>query len=269
MNLFEKIFNYQILSRLEDSGTSATTSQERAWLKSMLELPAPSEVLSPTLYSKLAAALESEEAVALSPAFVEKARSAEKQLFHPHLRALRQFIANQTGLHLTTRIKDGRVKEREPAFPYKLEYSMVKREWYLLWYHLRYKTLLSTKLNQIESFDQLPYPLSPERIERVQMGITRLLEQRKRTATIEVVRRYNGELSRILYAFSCFEKEVEYDDASDRYLIRITFQGNEGEYVLSKVRFLGQRVKILEGKYLRSRMLESATKALARYGENP
>ncbi|WP_134702991.1 WYL domain-containing protein [Ammoniphilus sp. YIM 78166] len=268
MNLFEKIFNYQILSRLEDSGTSTTTSQERAWLKSMIELPVASEALSPALYSKLVAALETEEVVDLSAAFIEKARSAEKQPFHPHLRALRQIIANQTGLQLTTKLKDGRVKEREPAFPYKLEYSMVKREWYLLWYHLHYKALLSTRLNQIDSFALLSHPLPPERIERVQAHIKNLLEQRKRTATIEVVRRYNRELSRILYAFSCFEKEVEYDDASDRYLIRITFQGNEAEYVLSKVRFLGQRVKIIEGEYLRSRMLESSTKALARYGEN-
>jgi predicted DNA-binding transcriptional regulator YafY len=115
----------------------------------------------------------------------------------------------------------------------------------------------------------MPHPLSPDRIEWVQAEINRLIEKQKRTVTIEIIRQYNQELSRILYAFSCFEKEVEYDEASHRYFIKLSYQSNEGEYILSKVRFLGQRVKIIEGDHLRRRMLESATKALSRYGRVP
>ncbi|WP_202914527.1 hypothetical protein [Paenibacillus antri] len=36
MRLFEKIFNHQFVSRLEDSGMFMVTSMERAWLKTML-----------------------------------------------------------------------------------------------------------------------------------------------------------------------------------------------------------------------------------------
>ena len=267
MNLFEKMFNYQIMSQLHDSGISTLTSQERSWLKSMMALPAARMIFSPSTYDKLLNILDSEETINMSNAITEKARSQEIQLIHPHIRALRQYIAKKSAIQLTTRLKDGQIKEREPAFPYKLEFSMVKRKWYLLWYHLRHKALLSTKLSMIESFNEMPSALPPVKIEWAQNEISKLLDNQKRTATIEIIRLYNQELSRILYAFSCFEKEVEFDESSHRYLIKLFYQGNDGEYILSKVRFLGQRVKIIEGDHLRRRMLESATKALARYGE--
>ncbi|MNU02718.1 hypothetical protein D3C72_2465080 [compost metagenome] len=38
------------------------------------------------------------------------------------------------------------------------------------------------------------------------------------------------------------------------------------EYLLSKIRFLGKRVRVNEGDYLKRRMLEASTKALERYG---
>lgn len=66
-----------------------------------------------------------------------------------------------------------------------------------------------------------------------------------------------------MYAFSCFEKEVEYADEEDTYRIRLTFLGDECEYVLSKIRFLGMRVRIVDGDKLQRRMRESAAKALA------
>ncbi|MNC15761.1 hypothetical protein D3C75_635900 [compost metagenome] len=76
-------------------------------------------------------------------------------------------------------------------------------------------------------------------------------------------------MSRILYAFSCFEKEVRYDGEKDTYFISLSYLGNEGEYVLSKMRFLGKRVRIVEGNWLKKRMRESALKALALYHASP
>ncbi len=77
---------------------------------------------------------------------------------------------------------------------------------------------------------------------------------------------YNRELSRILYAFSCFEKDVAYLDESDTYRINVSYLSDEREYVLSKIRFLGKRVRVIQGEQLKKRMYESTTKALARYG---
>ncbi len=53
MNPFEKIFNYQVISHLEESGTIPLTSHERAWLKRMLAHPAASEALTPATLQKL------------------------------------------------------------------------------------------------------------------------------------------------------------------------------------------------------------------------
>ncbi|MCQ6563088.1 WYL domain-containing protein [Paenibacillus mendelii] len=263
MNLFEKIFNYQLISRLEESGSYTLTSHERAWLKTMLAHPAADEAFMPETLRKLRAVLESEPTLGLSDHVVQKARSAERQVYHPLLRPLRRIIMNGSGIRLTFRLKNGGVYTGHYGFPYRLEYSMVKREWYLLWHHMRHQSFMSTRLANI--VDVHEEAIAPDRSAALPAQISAQLEGRKETAIIEVVRLYNQELSRILYAFSCFEKEVDYDGDSDTYRIKLTFLGDESEYVLSKIRFLGKRVRVAEGARLQRRMLESTSKALARY----
>ncbi|NRF92322.1 WYL domain-containing protein [Paenibacillus frigoriresistens] len=255
MNLFEKIFNYQMITRLENSGTYMITSQERSWLKTMLNHPSASHAFTPVTLEKLESVLVDENTLDFSDAFIEKARSK-----------LRRFITSQAAIQLTYRVKDDRTFTNEMAFPYKLEYSLVKKEWYLLWYHIRHRAMMSTKLEKIESIKELS--ISPERATQIGLDIEKLLQKRQIHATIEVIKEYNRELSRILYAFSCFEKQVDYDEMKETYTIRLTFLNNEAEYVLSKLRFLGKLVRVTQGAHLQRRMLESAKKALARYGES-
>ncbi|MDD9271520.1 WYL domain-containing protein [Paenibacillus sp. GCM10023248] len=264
MNLFEKIFNHQIISRLEDSGTFMVTSHERAWLKTMLEQPAAADAFTAGTLDKLRSILEPDPVMDTSRHLVEKARMSEKQVYHPLLRTLRRHIMNKTGIRLTYEIKGGRVNTDHSGVPYKLEYSMVKREWYLLWYHTRHHAFMSTRLNKIQALTE--ESIEPSSVERIRNQIGRTLDSRKSEVLIEIVRLYNPELSRILYAFSSFEKDVEYDAANDTYRVRITLLGDEMEYLLSKIRFLGKRVRVAEGDYLKRRMLESSGKALERYG---
>ncbi|RKN77067.1 WYL domain-containing protein [Paenibacillus ginsengarvi] len=264
MNLFEKIFNHQIISRLEDSGTFMVTSHERAWLKTMLEHPAATDAFTADTLDKLRFALESDQVMDISHHLVEKARTMEKQVYHPLLRPLRRHIMNKAGIRITYEIKDGRVNAEHSGFPYKLEYSMVKREWYLLWYHIRHHAFMSTRLKKILSVT--PEPIEPSAAETMIKKIEKTLESRKSEAVIEIIRVYNTELSRILYAFSSFEKNVEYDTENDTYRVRVSLLGDEMEYLLSKIRFLGKRVRVVKGDYLKKRMLESSTKALERYG---
>ncbi|NGM83936.1 WYL domain-containing protein [Paenibacillus sp. 7124] len=264
MNLFEKIFNHQIISRLEDSGTFMVTSHERAWLKTMLEHPAAAEAFTPDTLNKLRTILEPDPLMDTSSHLIEKARSMEKQVYHPLLRTLRRHILNKTGVRLTYAIKSGRVNEDQPGVPYKLEYSMVKREWYLLWYHLRHRAFMITRLKKIHSV--MAEPIEPSMADGIFRKIGRMLDSRKSEAVIEIVRDYNEELSRILYAFSSFEKDVEYDSEKDTYTVRVYLLGDDFEYLLSKIRFLGKRVRVVEGDYLKKRMLEASTKALERYG---
>ncbi|BBH22273.1 hypothetical protein Back11_36180 [Paenibacillus baekrokdamisoli] len=267
MHLFEKIFNYQVISRLEDSGTFMVTSHERSWLKTMLQHPSACDAFSEGTRLKLQTILLEDEEIAMSEHFEEKARSLEKQVYHPLLRSLRRLILERSGIRITYAIKDGQIHADQQGIPYKLEYSMVKREWYLLWYHLRHRSLMSTRVVKIHTV--MGKPLHESQYEQGLSTINRIRDKRKQTARIEVVPAYNKELSRILYAFSCFEKEVEYDSETRTYCIQINILGDEGEYVLSKIRFLGKRVRVVESDYLKRRMLEASTKALARYGVTP
>ncbi|KRE46410.1 WYL domain-containing protein [Paenibacillus sp. Soil522] len=264
MNLFEKIFNYQILSKLEDSGTFMVTAHERGWLKTMLGHPAASEAFAPATLRRLQLILVHDQTLDTDD-LLHKAASKERHVYHPYVRPLRHAIMNKSILQLSYGIKGERAYSGQACFPYKLEYSMVKREWYLIWYHISNRMLMSTKLQKIVELRE--QECTTEYYGQVQAKAQTLLARRSVSADILVVREYNEELSRILYAFSCFEKEVSYAAESNEYTIRLYFSSGDSEYVLSKTRFLGKRVRIMDGGHLQRRMLESATKALGRYAE--
>lgn len=266
MNPFEKIFNYQILSRLAEApGAFMVTTQERSWLKTVLEHPAAADAFSAETLAKLHLILREEEPTDTAAHLVEKARSMERQVYHPLIRSLRRAIMERSGVRLSYSVKGGRPYTDQPGFPYKLEYSMVKREWYLLWYHLRHRTFMSTRLQKITSVR--PQSVAAEEAKRILLWIQQTLEGRRMEAVIEVVPEYHKELSRILYALSCFEKDVTFNESTGTYRIKVCILGDEQHYLLTKLRFLGKRVRIIEGDYLHKRMLESSRKALARYGE--
>ncbi|WP_342428116.1 WYL domain-containing protein [Paenibacillus sp. FSL L8-0158] len=265
MSLFEKIFNYQIVSRLDESGAFATTSQERVWLQSMLADSAAIEAFTPSTLNKLRQMLADDEPLEADGSLREKAGIPAVSVYHPLLRELRPILRSRSGICMTYKLRNGRMHERMSGFPYKLEFSMVKKEWSLLWYNRRHRALMSTKLSNIVNITE--DELLPEEAEKFTQRIHGILESRKEQGIIEIIPIYNGEMSRILYAFSCFEKEVEYVQEADTYRITLTFQADECEYVLSKIRFLGKRVKVVQGSRLISRMKETTAKALARYEE--
>ncbi|GMK42282.1 hypothetical protein PCCS19_53410 [Paenibacillus sp. CCS19] len=263
MNPFEKIFNYQMLSRLDESNAFALTAQERTWLKTLLADPSADTAFASDTLGKLRGLLEDEASSDIRGIIIEKAKSREKHVYHPLLRPLRRIIAQGRGCHISYRLKNGGERQQF-GLPLKLEYSMVKREWYLLWYSTRGRMLMATKLDNVIATEAVD--LQSDRAESLHRRAAELLNHRKQQAVIEVIRTYNEELSRILYSFSCFDKTVRYDEQADRYHIVVTYPADEGEYLLSKIRFLGLRVRVAEDDYLKRRMRESSYKALARYG---
>ncbi|WP_127531339.1 WYL domain-containing protein [Paenibacillus kobensis] len=275
MSLFDKIFNYQIISRLDETGSFALTSQERTWLRTMLGHPEAEAAFAPETLVKLRHLLGMEEAPDMDDAassgmdgdvrdiIIEKARSRQRQVYHPLLRPLRRIMMASGGVRLTVRLKHGGIKENQGGLPCKLEYNMAKREWYLLWYDTRNRSLMSTRLHHIAAVE--PSELAPERFQELTERVAKLMEARKKQAVIGILPNYNSELSRILYAFSCFEKSVSYDETADQYRIHVTYLADESEFLLSRIRFLGLRVRVLEGGHLKHRMRQTASWALARY----
>ncbi|WNS42019.1 WYL domain-containing protein [Paenibacillus sp. MMS20-IR301] len=266
MNPFEKIFNFQIISRLDEAGSLALTAQERSWLKRMLLHPAAGEAFTPGTLGTLNSLLEAEAATEIQDIIIEKAANRERQVYHPHLRTLRRMIMQDQAILITHQIKHGGEKADQNGFPHKLEYNMYKREWYLQWYCLRQRSLMSTKLRNIISIEEGNLP--DHRVQDVKARISRLLEGLKEHAWIQVMPVYNRELSRILTAFSCFDKSVTFDEASGIYRIKVTYMRDDSEFLLSRIRFLGLRVKIVEGGQLKRRMRQTAEMALERYGES-
>lgn len=263
-NPFEKIFNYQLSSRLEETGVYTLTSQERSWLKSMLEHPAAPEALEPRTIAKLQECTLDDEMPTLLDGLEQKAGSRETQIVHPLLSPIRSIMRNRQGMTLQCCTKKGKLNEPQPGIPYKLEYSMVKREWYLHWYNSATRSILHTRLCHIVSVEQSRRSRTyyEEQMTRAQ----KLFEAPRHEAVVEVIRTFNAELTRILHAFSCFDKRVEFDEEERTYRIHLTFTDSEGQFVLTKLRFLGKRVRVVEGRYLKYRMRETARKALALYG---
>lgn len=262
---FEKIFSYQLSSRLEDTGVYTLTSQERAWLKTMLDHPAAAEALEARTIAKLRECTLDDEAQDLAGDLLQKAGSRETQVFHPLLAPIRRILRHRQGMTIQCRTKKGKLNDPQPGIPHKLEYSMVKREWYLHWYNTATRSPMHTRLCHIVSVEE--ERMARERYEeQAARAAKRLSEWRRHEATIEVIRIYNAELTRILHAFSCFDKRVEFDEEERTYRIHLTFTDSEGQFVLTKLRFLGKRVRVAEGDYLKWRMRETARKALALYG---
>lgn len=265
MNPFEKIYNFQINSRLDEVGSLALTSQERSWLKTMLQHPSSEFAFTEGTLNQLNSILENEASTKVQEIIIEKARSKERQVYHPLLRTLRRMIMQNQGIQVTFHIKHGGERMGQTGFPHKLEYNMYKREWYLQWYSTQQRSLMSTKVKNIVSVEVFQIPA--KRIDDLKARISRLLEGLKECTSIQVMPAYNAELSRILSAFSCFDKSVSFDEISGIYRIKVNYMRDDSEFLLSKIRFLGLRVKIVEGEHLKRRMLQSATMAIERYGE--
>ncbi|WP_106766764.1 WYL domain-containing protein [Paenibacillus faecalis] len=266
MNLFEKIFNYQIMTRLDESDSIAITSQERSWLKTMLAHSEAVHAFTPGTLEHLKELLHLENTSAdVQDIILEKTKGYERSIYHPLLRTLRRLIMLERGFRLTYKTKLGDLRSNHSGFPYKLEYSMVKRDWVLIWYSAKRKSLMYTKLFNILYVQETTLP--SDRMMEIKGRLANLMDNRKEHAVIEINRKFNRELSRILYAFSCFEKTVSYDEDTDTYHVTVQYPEDERDFLLSRIRFLGLRVKIIEGKVLQKRMQESAMKTLARYEE--
>ncbi|ELK42727.1 WYL domain-containing protein [Brevibacillus agri] len=263
MNLFDKIHNYQLVTRLDEAGLYPVTSHEKAWLAMMLKHPAAQSFFEAGTLSKL-----QQLTAAYAPAderelFIEKAGARTRNVWHPLVRKLRRIILGKNHILIHAGTRNGRAYRNQRGVPYKLEFSLAKKDWYLIWLTFDSEHLLTTPLSLIRSAKEIY--VEDAWYDSFLPVIENMLAARRQTAKIQVVRRYNPELQRILYAFSCFDKEVAYDPDTQEYTITLRFLQDEQEFILSRLRFLGLRVKVVENDQLKRRMAESAANALARY----
>ncbi|QJC51051.1 WYL domain-containing protein [Paenibacillus albicereus] len=264
--LFDKAHNHELSRRMAEAGAVAVTGRERAWLRLMLEHPAAEGFLGAAARAKLAELLAAEEPLPLGH-LVEKARSRERRLFSPLLPELAELVARRSGMRLAYSAKGGGALRHAEGYPYRLDYAMSTKQWYLLWHRASGRPLMRTRLTHVHGVEERPLP--PGEADRLDACIAALSARSGETTVLELVPRYNRELSRILYALSCFRQEVRYDADEGVYRIELAYARDERGFLLQKLRFLGKRVRVLEGAALQEQMRASAVKALARYGIRP
>jgi hypothetical protein len=90
----------------------------------------------------------------------------------------------------------------------------------------------------------------------------------KKTVTLQVLPQYDQELQRFFFAFSCFEKDIDYvkdSKGGGSFHIKIWYRLEEEGFILSRIRFLGRFIKVITPVELQQKMRESALKALRNY----
>lgn len=272
---FEKVHNHELRQALidyaEQNGNSLfpITVQEKRWLKGILLAPEAEHFLSPHIRDTLLEPLGGYEPLQASRQVLEKGKphhdlAPASGTWYEHTRTLRQALAERRGIRLSYRTRAGLAMTDCEGIAYRLEVSTVRREWYLLWLPQEpgEQPIISTPLSLLDNVS-----LSSACDERRLEEIRTLFQQKRRQAQIQIVPEYNGERRRIFYMFSCFEKEVAYEKDTDTYTIHVYYLEDEKEYILSRIRFLGKRIRVFAPEDMRVRMRDTATRALARYTE--
>ena len=266
MALFEKINNHTLRQVLLAEGNPAPiTRLERGWLKRVLTTPAAGDLLSTELRNKLQELLKNEDPFPDTSGFVEKGSLAlEYSPAGPLLGALSTAIRDGFAVTLDYAKCEGSEYKKAQAVPCRLEYSLVRREWYLLWLggHTRSASLQTTALRNIRDVQLLDkFPDWEEH----QQQLRDCLTESEREVTLLAEECYPGALLSVLNAFSCFDATVSATKRKPELRLRVRYLADEKGYVLQKIRFLGRRVTVEGPEELRERMLETARRALERY----
>lgn len=268
MPLFEKINNHSLQQLLLTTDTPVPlTTIERGWLKRMLDLPVAGELLSEELRDKVEELVAQEEAFPEASRLVEKGKPAEKNSpTGSFLQELRIAIRDHCAIRLSYVQSGGEKRQDICAIPCQLEFSMTRREWYLVWLEpeMQMRRPITTPLRLVQAVQ--PFDAVPNWDDFMRQ-FQELLEKSQDTVTVLAEECYPGALLSVLNAFSCFDTKVESGKQKNTLRLSVRFQADEREYVLQKLRFLGRRVTVEAPEYFRERMRGTAEKALGRYGE--
>ena len=268
MPLFEKINNHTLQQILLTEDTPVPlTKIERGWLKRMLELPASEDLLTGDLQSKLRGLLERETAFPETAELVEKGKTVVRDSsVGSVLKVFRTAIQEHREIELSYIQRNGEELQCGFGIACQLEFSMVRREWYLLWMDTDKKVsgANTTPLRMIcgvRILRELPD------WDAYQGQFHEWMKGLQRTAVIRAEECYSGALLSVLNAFSCFDTTVVSGEQKSMLQLRVHYLADEQEYVLQKIRFLGRRVTVEGPEEMCHRMRLTADWALNRYAK--
>ena len=268
MALFEKINNHTLRQVLLSEGNPAPiTRLERGWLKRVIASPAAGDLLTAELRNKLQVLLINEDPFPDTSGFIEKGNLAlEYSPAGPLLGTLSTAIRDEFAVTLDYAKREGSEYKKAQAVPCRLEYSLVRREWYLLWLggQARVAKLHTTALRNIRDVRLLKK--CPD-WEEHQQHFRDCLAESEREVTLLAEECYPGALLSVLNAFSCFDATVSATKRKQELRLLVRYLADEQGYLLQKIRFLGRRVTLEGPEELRERMRGTVERVLERYGE--
>lgn len=266
-NLFEDWFLYPI------------TTKEKQWLKGAIQLEEASWFLEKETIEKVKDILKEEPLSSIEPFLKEKfvvhsnVKMSDRE--KGYLKLLFDILTSQNGFRLSYHTNAGKYFEEISGIPFKLEFSMAKKQWYILWLglHVKNQMIMLTPLRHVNALEAIE--VNQYDFVQLQKQFNQFLEEEMLSVTLKLNNRFfqsikrdiHEEKHRIFYNFSCFDKEVIFDEKKEEYTLFIYYRKSEEKDLLRRVRLLGQRVIIMEPERLRKEMLGTALRALNRYEE--
>lgn len=269
MDIFQKIHNYEVqqflLSQLNKNAPLPITKIEKSWLKEMINRSDAVNYLTSETLGKLSEVLSHIDSLD-SDCYVEEKRMI-KSIYSAtrYYRTLRDAILTQSCISIDYRLNDGEIRSEDIGIPWRLEFSLTRNEWYLLWCRDAEAVAMTvTPFRNITAVNSvIPHENYVERIQQ----LADVVHKSKKELQFFIQHQYNKERHRIFRIFSCFEKNINYDKEIDTYSMNVYYFVDDESYLIAKLRMLGKKVTVTGPADLLEVYISKVKAALDRYIE--
>lgn len=269
--LLDKNIDGDYSLHIESSVPIQPYKMEKQWLKHILKNPKLKLFLEDVTIAKLKALLAdydnivSEDALTINRPCIQL-QQVEEGLSR-NFKLLVKAILENKGIEYSYTTRSNELLQNCRGIPYKIEYSMKEDCFYLISYSLEDKRPIKSLLSgfkDIKLMDlEVEYNISPEEIQKS-------IDAKKAAKPILLrIKDVNNTLERALFQFSCFERELDYIEESDAYLLSIFYYEFEREEVISRIFSLGKHAIVVELEDIKAEIIKRLQQLKEKYSSIP
>lgn len=231
---------------------------ERQWLKHILKNQKLRLFLEEKTIAKLEELLKGCEDIVSEAALTINRPCKQLRTVDEHLgrifKLLVRAILENKGIEYDYRTKSGAKLCNIRGIPYKIEYSMKEDCFYLISYSTAENRPIKSLLH---SFEEIRLLELDEKDFKTSEEIQKSIDGKKAPEPVILrIKDDNHALERTMFQFSCFERKLEYDKASDTYSLSVSYYEFEKEEVLSRIFSLGRHVLVTSPSAIREEMID-------------
>jgi hypothetical protein len=224
------------------------TSIEKEWLKSVLQFDGVKMFLNESTIEKLNANL------------IEEIQIFEEvdSIYDSKIKTIIKAIIESKIITCTYITLYGTVHTESRVIPYKIEYSLRIKSFWLIGYSIDTKTMIKMAVDRIEINALSNYD--------VDINIKELVEEQKLTEPLVLeIKDQKGSLERALHSFSAYRKNGIYDREKDLHKVNIYYYTFDEYELLKDIISLGCHVKIVEPSSLKEKLLEKTQRQISMF----